>query len=133
MDITLTPDILEKLIQHAKDAYPSEACGLLVGRTAIDRFVSVKNISPDPRQYEMDPAELITVLRNLRQSGENLIAIFHSHPHGPGEPSKSDIERAYYPEVAHVIVSLAQPERPQALAFRIIGGEVLPVELHVIV
>jgi hypothetical protein len=30
-------------------------------------------------------------------------------------------------------VSLAQPERPQVVAFRIIDGEVLPIEVHVIV
>jgi proteasome lid subunit RPN8/RPN11 len=62
-----------------------------------------------------------------------LIAIFHSHPHGPAEPSKTDIERAYYPEVAHLIVSLAELERPQAVAFRILDGEALAIELHVIV
>ena len=81
----------------------------------------------------MDPAELIQTLRHLRDTGESLIAIFHSHPHGPAEPSQTDIRRAYYPEAAHLIVSLAELERPQAAAFRIIDGEALAIELRAIV
>jgi proteasome lid subunit RPN8/RPN11 len=84
-------------------------------------------------EYEMDPAQLIATLRDLRSSGEDLIAIYHSHPRGPARPSKSDIERAYYPAAAYLIISLADPERPQAAAFRIIDGEVLEVEVHAIV
>jgi proteasome lid subunit RPN8/RPN11 len=133
MDLRLAPGILEDAIQQSKDAYPKEACGLLVGRDAADRLIPMKNVSANPRQFEMDPTELIAALRGLRQTGEELVAIFHSHPQGPAEPSKTDVDRAYYPETAHLIVSLADPERPQALAFRIIDGEVLPIEVHVIV
>jgi proteasome lid subunit RPN8/RPN11 len=133
MDLILAPGILESVIQSARDAYPKEACGLLVGRDAAGRFVPVKNVATDASQYEMDPAELIASLRDLRQTGEKLLAIFHSHPSGPAEPSKRDIQQAYYPEAAHLIVSLADPGRPQAVAFRIVDGEVLPVEVRVIV
>jgi len=133
MHLTLAPGILEEVFQHAKTAFPNEACGLLVGRDMADRLIPVKNISPGAQEYEMDPAELIAALRGLRQSGERLIAIFHSHPHGPAVPSKTDVDRAYYPEAAHLIVSLAELERPRAEAFRIIEGEALPVELRAIV
>src|SRR5499427_2570163 len=124
---------LEEVFQHAKTALSYEACGLLVGRDMADRLIPVKNISPSAQEYEMDPAELIAVLRGLRESGERLIAIFHSHPHGPAAPSKTDVDRAYYPEAAHLIVSLVEPERPLAVAFRIIEREVIPIEVHVIV
>src|SRR5262245_24829519 len=133
MDLLLSPGLLEQVTRHSKSAYPNETCGLLVGRVAAERFIPMKNISTSADRYEMDPAELIPVLRGLRDTGEELIAIFNSDPHGPAEPSNTDIERAYYPEAAHLIVSLAEPERPQALAFRIAGGEVIPIEVHVIV
>ena len=133
MHVTLAPGILEEVFQQAKAAFPNEACGLLVGRDIADRFIPVKNISPSAQEYEMEPAELIAALRGLRESGERLIAIFHSHPRGPAAPSKTDIDRAYYPEAAHLIVSLAELERPRAEAFRIIDGEALPVELRAIV
>jgi proteasome lid subunit RPN8/RPN11 len=133
MDLTLAPGILEDVFQHAKAALPNEACGLLVGQAVAERFIPVKNVAASSHEYEMDSAELIAVFRDLRSTGEKLLAIFHSHPDGPAEPSKTDIDRAYYPEAAHLIVSLAQPERPLAQAFRIIEGEAIPVELRVIV
>jgi proteasome lid subunit RPN8/RPN11 len=133
MDLTLFPNVLDQVIKEAKSAYPKEACGLLVGRAMADRFIPITNISVSAQEYEMDPAELIRALRDLRDTGESLIAIFHSHPHGPAEPSQTDIRRAHYPEAAHLIVSLAELERPQAAAFRIIDGEALAVELRAIV
>jgi proteasome lid subunit RPN8/RPN11 len=133
MNLTLAAGILEEVLKHAKSAYPKEGCGLLVGRSQADRFIPMINAASSATQYEMDPAELISALRDLRGTGEELIAIYHSHPHGPPEPSKTDIARAYYPEAAQLIVCLADVESPRAEAFRIIAGEVIPVELHVIV
>jgi [CysO sulfur-carrier protein]-S-L-cysteine hydrolase len=133
MNLVITSVLLDQIIEQARRVYPNEACGLLVGRNAADRFIPMKNIAASRDRYEMDPAELIVQLRDLRTTGETLVAIFHSHPHGPAEPSKTDIDRAFYPEAAHLIVSLAEPERPQAVAFRILDGGVLPIELHVIV
>jgi hypothetical protein len=41
--------------------------------------------------------------------------------------------RAYYPEAAHIIVSLERPERPVVRGFRIIDGKALEIELRAIV
>jgi [CysO sulfur-carrier protein]-S-L-cysteine hydrolase len=133
MDLSLSPGILEQVILHAKDAYPHEGCGLLVGRTAAERFIPMKNLSDNYENYEIDPSELIRAFRDLRMSGEKFLAVYHSHPHGPAEPSRTDIDKAYYPEAAHLIVSLADLERPQAAAFRIVDGTAISIELHVIV
>jgi proteasome lid subunit RPN8/RPN11 len=129
----MAPGLLDRVIEHAKTHSPQEACGLLVGIGSADRFIPMTNALASSTEYEMDPAQLIATLRDLRSSGEDLIAIYHSHPRGPARPSKSDIERAYYPAAAYLIISLADPERPQAAAFRIIDGEVLEIEVHAIV
>ena len=91
------------------------------------------NIAQSAVEFEMDPAELTNTLRDLRNSGEELAAIYHSHPHGPARPSSSDIQRAKYPKAAHLIVSLADPEHPQVAGFRIVDGDVLDIEVHAIV
>jgi proteasome lid subunit RPN8/RPN11 len=133
MDLLLVHGILEQIVDHAKQAYPKEGCGLLVGLDAVERFIAMNNVGVSTAEYEMDPAELIQALREMRNSGERLIAIYHSHPHGPAELSQKDIEQAYYPEAAQLLVSLADLERPQCAAFRIIGGTPFQIELHVIV
>ncbi len=81
----------------------------------------------------MEPAELIAALRSLRTNGESLLAIFHSHPRGPAVPSARDIDRAWYPEAAHIIVSFASAETPEVRGFRILDGEAIEIELRVIV
>src|SRR5439155_10502153 len=107
MNLSLAPGLLEKVIEHAKKCYPLEGCGLIVGlrpSPAGLRFIPMQNVKASTSEYELDPAELIRVLRDLRNRGEKLVAIYHSHPSGPAEPSKRDIERASYPEAAHLIV-----------------------------
>ncbi len=134
MNLRLDPGLLEQVIDHAQAIYPREGCGLLAGRGSLaTRFIPMVNTCASETAYEMDPVELINSLRELRLAGEELVAVYHSHPRGPSYPSASDIRRAYYPEVAHVIVSLSDRKRPQAAAFRIIDGKVLEIELHAIV
>jgi proteasome lid subunit RPN8/RPN11 len=91
------------------------------------------NVLGSSTAYEMDPAQLINTLRDLRESGQELVAIYHSHPFGPARPSTTDVQRAYYPDAAHLIVSLAEPERPRAAVFLISSGEILEIDLRVIV
>ena len=136
LNLVLSPGILEEVINHAKASYPREACGLIAGTKpslAGGRFIPMANVVKSASEFEMDPAELINTLRDLRHAGEELIAICHSHPRGPAQPSKIDIQRAYYPEAAHLIVSLADPQSPRIAAFRIVNGEVLEIEVHAIV
>ncbi len=132
VNLSLAPGILEQVIEHAKTCHPQEGCGLLVGSQLATRFIPMDNARASSTDYEMEPAQLIAMLRDLRTSGEALLAIYHSHPFGPAKPSESDIERAYYPEAAHLIVSLVEPERPRTAAFRIIDGKVYEIEIHVI-
>ena len=134
MSITLGPDLLNAMTDHAKATLPEEACGLVVIRPPHDmRFIPLPNSLRSETAYDIDPALLASIFRQLRESREELLAIFHSHPKGPAYPSKHDLERAFYPEVAHVIASLADPDRPQIRAFRIIDGEAFEIELRAIV
>jgi proteasome lid subunit RPN8/RPN11 len=134
--LTLQPGILEDIVEDAKAAYPGEACGLIAGITQSstgNRLIRMKNVARSQSEFEMDAGELVSTLRDMRNAGEELVAIYHSHPHGPLQPSRTDIARAYYPEAAHVIVSLAERERPRVAAFRIADGQAIEIDLHAIV
>jgi proteasome lid subunit RPN8/RPN11 len=136
LNLVLSPGLLDEIIQHSKSVYPREGCGLIAGikpSLVGGRFIPVTNTAPSASEFEMDPAELIKALREMRNAGEELVAIYHSHPHGPARPSKTDVQRAFYPDAAHLIVSLAEPEGPQVRAFRILNAEILDIEVHAIV
>jgi proteasome lid subunit RPN8/RPN11 len=134
MNFTVDSGLLDRMIDHGRAALPNEACGLLVGRnTQASRFIPAENTLRSETAYEIDPAFLAATFRSLRETGEELVGIFHSHPKGPARPSNRDLERAFYPEAVHLIVSLAEPESPQIGCFRIIDGQAYDVELHAIV
>jgi proteasome lid subunit RPN8/RPN11 len=134
VSLTLGPDVLEQVIAHLRACLPREGCGLIAGSQGVGtRVVTMTNTSSSRTEFEMDPAELISALRAFRDNAEEMVAIYHSHPHGPPAPSARDISRAYYPEAMHLIVSFADARTPVSRAFRIVEGEVFPIELRAIV
>jgi proteasome lid subunit RPN8/RPN11 len=105
----ITDAKLKQIYAHAKETYPHECCGFLLGtfddglvrqvRRAInqnqdrtDRFV----ISPEEfaqAQSAADDAEL------------DIIGIYHSHPDWPPIPSQTDMESAWE-DVFYLIASV---------------------------
>jgi proteasome lid subunit RPN8/RPN11 len=51
----------------------------------------------------MDPAEQIEAMFTIEEQGQQIIAIYHSHPSGPDHPSEIDLNQAAYPNTAHII------------------------------
>ena len=55
----------------------------------------------------------------MRDRGEQLLAIYHSHPRAiDPKPSPTDVRLAYYPSAVYLIAGLGQSE-PRLRAFRI--------------
>jgi proteasome lid subunit RPN8/RPN11 len=134
VNLILSPGLLEAMVRHFQSEFPREGCGLLAGsEECATRFMPIANRLASATAFDMEPAELIPALRFMRESGERLLAIAHSHPNGPATLSRRDIESAFYPEAAHIVVSLASAENPVARGFRIVDGEVIEIELRVIV
>lgn len=122
----------ETLIEEARSAYPLEACGLMAGEDdQVRQLYPVTNILRSPTAYEMDPVEQLKAMIDLEEKGWDLIAIYHSHPHGPQVPSATDVDQAYYPEAAYVIVSLLD-RQPKIRVFNIVSGKVTEIPLHVV-
>ena len=86
-----------------------EVCGLLGGSGAnVYNFYPVRNIAVDTTsEFFMDPEQQIEAMRRMRQSGESLVGIFHSHPHARAIPSARDLQQAAYPCTIHLILSLS--------------------------
>ena len=121
------------MLAHLQAVFPREGCGLLAGHAGcVERFYPVDNVRRSPIEYEMDPQQQLQAMLEMDNVGWELLAICHSHPNGPPEPSATDIARAYYPEALQVIVSLADRERPSVRAFSITGGQVEEVLLEIV-
>lgn len=112
----------DQLIAHARESAPHECCGL-IGGTNDRQAQSIyrnRNIAADPLvTYEAAPEDLFAAQRAMRARGEELIAIYHSHPRSKNpKPSETDVRLAYYPSAVYLIVGLGS-EEPCLRAFRI--------------
>ena len=101
----------EAMIAHAWEAAPAECCGL-VGGSSGGRAASLyrlRNVTANPEvRYEAAPEDLFAAQRTMRDRGEELLAIYHSHPREANPcPSETDIRQAFYPSATYLIIGLA--------------------------
>lgn len=115
-----------EMIDHAKSCVPNEACGIIAGKNNMpQKIYKMKNISDTPVLcYLMDPKEQFLIMKEMRNNGLEMLAIYHSHTDSESYPSKKDVELAYYPEPLYIIVSLKDPERPVIRGYRILEGKI---------
>jgi proteasome lid subunit RPN8/RPN11 len=120
--ITLTTVQLEKIFAHARQIAPAECCGLISGSEEhkVKTTYPLNNVAPDSHTcYEAAPEDLFAAQRQMRERGEQLLGIYHSHPRSAEPvPSETDVRLAYYPNAVYFIVGLAA-EPPVMRAFRI--------------
>ncbi len=106
---TLLPrPLVNQLLTQAQHSPEIEVCGLISSRNGQPAKVyPVENIAPEPgRLFRMEPEGLIDAMRQIREQGEQLFAIYHSHPHSPAIPSTTDLQQAEYPDALYLIISL---------------------------
>jgi proteasome lid subunit RPN8/RPN11 len=58
-----------------------------------------------------------------------LLGSYHSPPHGANEPSRTDVERAYYPDAAYFIISPHADAVKPVRAFAIRDGVVSELQV----
>ena len=122
--------LLERMVEHCRTAYPNETCGILAGRgCTVEKIYEMTNVEPSPVSYLMDPGEQFLAMKEMRNEGTAMIAIYHSHPQSPAWPSHKDVSLAFYPDAVYVIVGLTDPDRPEIRGFEIQEGEVKEVRI----
>ena len=122
MNIHLSRALFDQIVAHAREASPEECCGLIGGliEGRVQTIYRSRNVAGDPlTSYEAAPEDLFAAQRAMRERGEQLLAIYHSHPRSADpQPSATDVRLAYYPSAVYLIVGLGGPE-PCLRAFRI--------------
>ncbi len=130
-------DLIEAIVDHARAGYPLEACGVITGdRTPVDegralRFIPLRNAAQSRLRFDIDPMDLLALDEEMDGAGEIVWAIVHSHVASPAYPSPTDVRATeLWRNQVHIVVSLAEDE-PTFGVFRIVDGEIHPVELLV--
>ena len=155
LTLTIPRRFLDEMVDHARALAPHECCGLLAGKDDVvthhykiknivanqgagvaelfdpAKIASLERLSPEERAdiaFWMDAKEMFAAQKGMRAQGTVMLASYHSHPISPARPSPTDIQAlAFYPDIAHIIVSLQNDAQPAINAFLIADGTVTQV------
>ena len=107
-DIQIPRKLTNQLLHLAQLSPDFEVCGLISSQNGVpSRCYPVVNVAEHPQQrFLLDAGQQISAMAKMRELGEELFAIYHSHPAAPAQPSSYDLEQAGYPEALYLIISL---------------------------
>jgi [CysO sulfur-carrier protein]-S-L-cysteine hydrolase len=127
--------IYDAIVAHARRDHPDEACGLVAGPAGSDRpvrFVPMMNAERSPTFYRFDPAEQLSVYKEMDANDEEPVVIYHSHTATEAYPSRTDIALAGEPNAHYVLVSTREPDTVEFRSFRILAGQVTEEQVEVV-
>jgi len=107
-DIQIPRKLANQLLHLAQLSPDAEVCGLVSSRNGLpDRCYAIDNVAEHPSQrFLLNASQQIAALAEMRERGEELFAIYHSHPTAPAIPSSTDLKLAAYPDALYLIISL---------------------------
>lgn len=126
--IVLSPADLRQIVNEAEQAYPRECCGLLVGHSdaevhqVTEVHVSANLAESDHDRFEVDPALRLALQKRLRGGPDRVIGVYHSHPDHPAQPSETDLQMAWEPELIWLITSVANGQAIHTTAHFLADG-----------
>jgi [CysO sulfur-carrier protein]-S-L-cysteine hydrolase len=125
--LTISAELRDRIIAHARADHPDEACGVIAGPAGSgrpERFIPMQNAERSPTFYRFDSLEQLKVWREMDDRDEEPVVIYHSHTATEAYPSRTDISYASEPQAHYVLVSTRHDEEEEFRSYRIIDGEV---------
>ena len=128
MTLSISATIYRQLLEQADVARPLEIVGMLLGRgRVIDQCLPLENIAVFPeKEFMADPEGLLYAIKHIRTQQLELIALYHSHPNGPANPSRTDFLEAKW----DVPMLILDPENQVIRAWQLETG--LEVALNLV-
>ena len=100
---------------HAKESYPEECAGAIVGmdtgemKVVVDvwRAENTYDEIERSRRFLIEPLQIKDFEEKAQERDMDLLGFYHSHPDHPAEPSEYDREHAW-PGYSYVIASVGE-------------------------
>ncbi|MCZ2341530.1 MAG: M67 family metallopeptidase [Bacteroidales bacterium] len=114
--LSIPATILDAVWNHARSERPNECCGFLAGTLAdgigtVARCLPLVNERASPIAFRTEARSVLAAFRAMRAAGQELLAIYHSHPTSAPIPSRQDLaENSYGPSIPWLIVGFAGEE-----------------------
>ena len=105
-----------EMVAHARETYPNECCGAMLGSTdgeqkAVRVPIRLRNAfeGAQAARYELRPEDLLAADKAARERNMDLIGIYHSHPDCDAYFSRTDLQNSC-PWYSFVVLSIQKGE-----------------------
>ena len=100
--------------EHAKETYPEECAGVLVGmdsggtKVIVDVWRADNTFEEEERSHRflIEPLKIREFEEKARERDLDILGFYHSHPDHPAEPSEYDRDHAW-PYYSYIIASVS--------------------------
>ena len=114
--IRIQPEPWAAMVAHARETYPNECCGAMLGTVDDDtktvrEAMRLRNAfeGAQAARYELRPEDLLAADKAARERKMDLIGIYHSHPDCDAYFSQTDLKNSC-PWYSFVVLSIQQGE-----------------------
>lgn len=138
--VILKKDDYKKMLEHARELAPEEACGLIAGTEAreesgivrtVRKVYLLTNTDHSEEHFSLDPKEQLAAVKDMRESGWKPLGNWHSHPASPSRSSEEDIRLAFDKNASYLILSLMDKDNPVLHSFHVEDGISTQEELEI--
>ena len=120
--IRIEKEAWEAMLAHARQAYPKECCGIMLGSDGDPR--NVRLAIPCSNAYEgeqkdrflIDAKDQLLADRRARELGMDVLGFFHSHPDCDAYFSATDLKYSW-PWYSNVVMSIQNGDFHHARSF----------------
>jgi len=107
-EITLPRKLVNDLLHQAQLTPNLEVCGFISAKDGSPKQAyPIKNIASMPEtRFLMDPEQQLATSNQIKAEGDELFAVYHSHPTSAARPSIRDAEQAPLDDLYYLIISL---------------------------
>ena len=116
MMIRIEPEPWAAMVSHARQTYPNECCGAMLGSIddagkTVRVALRLKNAfdGVQAARYELRPQDLLAADKAAHERHMDLIGIYHSHPDCGAYFSKTDLQNSC-PWYSFVVLSIQKGE-----------------------
>ena len=114
--IRIEPEPWAAMVSHARETYPNECCGAMLGtndgeQKGVSVAIRLRNAfeGAQAARYELRPEDLLAADKAARERGMDLIGIYHSHPDCDAYFSRTDLQNSC-PWYSFVVLSIQKGE-----------------------
>ncbi|SOD66770.1 Proteasome lid subunit RPN8/RPN11, contains Jab1/MPN metalloenzyme (JAMM) motif [Streptomyces zhaozhouensis] len=136
--LTLSQEVCDQIVAHAREEHPRLACGMVVGPAGSDRpdhLIRITNASPTPEtMWEFDGLEAVRAYQRMERNGEDLVVVYHSRPEPGAYLSRLDVAFLDEDRTGRhlVIVAIPDPDRVELRSHRVSDTRIMEEAVRVV-